>query len=217
MQLFYRTSGAFFVSAVGRRLQKQIKTFFADDILEKLPVIFIGSVSPFLAVFEQNNPDIVWESETLNESELLPTFSSFREISAVFMVVSNDSVADNMPFLLKEAYRLLKPQGRLHLLIKNKLPVTFIKIKDMPEMQPSSLLAQSEESGFSLEKKKGLLYLPYNFKFFETADNCLSERFSGGGSFSLLTLKKNPVIAETTENYSSIRMTKASVLTSPRT
>ena len=120
MKSSYRSSGAFFVSAVGRRLQKQIKSFFADVMLEKLPVIFIGSVSPFLAVFEQNTPDIVWENETLNENELLPSFSSFQNINMVFIVVSNNSVADNLPFLIKEAYRLLNSQGRLFILIKNK-------------------------------------------------------------------------------------------------
>ena len=120
MKTTYRTSGAFFVSAVGRRLQKQIKSFFADDIFEKNPVIFIGAVSPFLAAFEQNNPDILWENERLTENELLPSFSSFQNINIVFITVSNDSVADNLPFLIKEAYRLLKPQGRLFILIKNK-------------------------------------------------------------------------------------------------
>ena len=217
MRMTYRTSGAFFVSAVGRRLQKQIKSFFADDILEKLPVIFIGAVSPFLAVFEQNHPDIVWEKETLAENELIPSFSSFQDINIIFIVVSNDSVADNISFLIKEAYRLLKPQGRLFILIKTKQPVNFLNIKDMPELRISSLLMQSEESGFSLQKKKGFLYFPYDFKLFETVDNALFSRISGGGSFSLLTLQKNPAITETAENYSSVRITNASVLTSPRT
>lgn len=217
MQTTYRTSGAFFVSAVGRRLQKQIKSFLAGDIFEKLPAVFIGSVSPFLAVFEQNNPDIIWEGETLKENELLPAFSSFRDISLFFIVVSNASVADNLPFLIKEAYRLLSPRGRLFILTKNKRPINILKIKDMPETTLFSLLTQTEEAGFLLKKKKGFLHIPYNFKFFETVDNALSGQISGGGSFSLSVLEKIPIIAETTENYSSVRMTKASVLTSPRT
>ena len=217
MKSSYRSSGAFFVSAVGRRLQKQIKSFFADVMLEKLPVIFIGSVSPFLAVFEQNTPDIVWENETLNENELLPSFSSFQNINMVFIVVSNNSVADNLPFLIKEAYRLLNSQGRLFILIKNKKTINTLTVKDLPEKALSPLLTQLQESGFLLQKKKGLLYLPYTFKLFESLDNTLFSRISGGGCFSLLALQKNPAVQEITEGYKSVRMTNASVLTSPRT
>ena len=217
MKTTYRTSGAFFVSAVGRRLQKQIKSFFADDIFEKNPVIFIGAVSPFLAAFEQNNPDILWENERLTENELLPSFSSFQNINIVFITVSNDSVADNLPFLIKEAYRLLKPQGRLFILIKNKQHLKTLNIKDIPETPILPLLTQLEKSGFSLKKKKGLLYFPYNFKLFEKIDNALFSRISNGGNFSLLALQKEPAIPETAESYNSVRITNASVLTSPRT
>lgn len=217
MKTMYRTCGAFFVSSLGRRLQKQIKESFTNDNFETLPVIFIGSASPFLAVFEQNNPDIVWENEFLTENDILSSFPSFQGIGTIFIVVSNNSVSENMPLLIKEASRLLKSQGRLFILIKNKRYIDLLNIKDMPETDAFSLSAQLREAGFSLQKKKGLLHIPFNFKPFETADNFLSSHFSDGGCFSLLAFWKNPTIKTTNESYNSARITKASVLTSPRT
>ena len=213
----YRTLNAFFVSSVGRRLQNQIKSFLAKEDLRRQSAVLIGSVFPFLGAFEQNNPDIVLEKETLSVNDFASPFLPVHSVNLTFIAALNDSIPENLPLLLKETCRFLKPRGRVFLLFKNKKKLPFFTINEIPEMASFAVLTEMETGGFSLQKKKGILYAPYDSKIFNAADRFLFSHIAGGGAFSLLVAQKNPLVLSPAENYSSARMTKASVLTSPRT
>ena len=217
MTLFYRTSNAFFVSPAGRRLQNQIGSFFARENLQKQKVALIGPVFPFLAAFEQNNPDIVFEKETVVENDFFSDLPPAFSIDTVFIVVLNASVAENLSELIKEANKMLKPRGRLFLLIKNKRRVFTVNVCEMPETKLSSVMKEIRENGFSLNKKRETLLFPYAFSICQKTDDFLFSLSAGKGCFSLLAAQKSPLVTAPVENYSSTRITKASVFTSPRT
>lgn len=213
----YRTSNAFFVSSVGRRLQKQIKSALAEEDLQRQSAVLIGSIFPFLAVFEQNNPDIVLEKEQIVADDLVSPLLPVHSVNITFIAALNESVAENLPTLIKETSRFLKPHGRLFLLFKNKRKPCFLSINEMPDLSFSFLSKELEEAGFSLQKRKGLLHFPYASKMFGAADQFLFSHLTSGGHFTLFIAQKNPTVLSAAENYSSVRITKASVLTSPRT
>ena len=80
MKATYRTPNAFFVSPIGKRLQKQIKAFFATDDLREMRSVLIGPAFPFLAAFEQNNPNILFETENL-----IPTFRRLTALTSFLL------------------------------------------------------------------------------------------------------------------------------------
>ena len=217
MTLFYRTSNAFFVSPAGRRLQNQIGSFFAHENLQEQKTALIGPVFPLLTAFGRNNPDIVFEKETVSENDFFSSLPPAFSIDTVFIVALNVPVAENLSELIKEANRLLKPQGRLFLLLKNKRTIFTVKVPEMPETPLSSVLKEIQENGFSLEKKKDALFFPYDLSIWKKTDDFLFSLSAGKGCFSLLSAQKGPFVTAPTENYSSTRITKASVFTSPRT
>lgn len=217
MTFVYRTPSAFFVSPAGRRLQKRIQSFFADTELQGQRSVFFGFIFPFLPAFKQNNPEIIWEQENIVENDFFSSLPTASGIDSVFLCALNDSVADNLPLLIKEAGRLLKPQGRLFILSKNKTAPAALRVNEMPEISPSFLLKEIRDNGFEPQTHKSLLYFPYNASFWEKADRFLSALPCGGGNFSILSARKAPLILSAVKNYKSTRITKASVFTSPRT
>lgn len=217
MKTTYRTSSSFFVSPVGRRLQEQVRLSLADEKLKDVPAVLIGPVFPFLAAFDQNNPDFVEEKETLSGNDLLSPWLSTRNVNIVFIVALNDSVTENLSVLIKEAARTLKQHGQLIILIKNKQKAGLLNIREMPETPLSVFGSELKTGGFSVQRKKGILHFPYTLNIFKAADDFLFKRFDGGGYFSLIIARKDPFVFSNAENYSSTRMTNASVLTSPRT
>ncbi|MBR4127418.1 MAG: hypothetical protein IKR09_07580 [Alphaproteobacteria bacterium] len=216
MTFVYRTPAAFFVSPAGKRLQKRIRSFFDDTELQGQHCIFFGFIFPFLTAFEQNAPEILWEQESIVESGFFSSLPTASGIDSIFISVLNNSVSDNLPLLIKEAEHLLKPQGRLFILSKNKTAAS-VTINGMPEIKTSFLLNELRKNDFELQKKKSLLYFPYNAPFWERADKFLSVLPFGGGTFSILSARKAPLIPSGIKDYKSTRITKASVFTSPRT
>ncbi|MBR1945118.1 MAG: hypothetical protein IJ846_02345 [Alphaproteobacteria bacterium] len=216
MKATYRTPNAFFVSPIGKRLQKQIDAFFAKENLRGSSAVLIGPVFPFLAVFEQNNPNILFETEYFIENSFFTALPPPFSVETVFIAALNDSVLNNCSLLIKEASRLLKPQGRLFFLIKNKRKTSSVEINEMPDAALSSFYEELQNFCFFIQKKKGLIYFPYTMPFWEKADQTAFSLLNGGGNFSLLCATKNLFTVSSTEDYSSTRITKASVLTSPR-
>ena len=216
MKAPYRTPNAFFVSPIGKRLQKQIKAFFATDDLREMRSVLIGPAFPFLAAFEQNNPNILFETENLIENDFFSDLPPSYSVDVVFIAALNDSILKNCSLLIKEAARLLKPQGRLFFLFKNRRNLMSVKINEIPELSLSSFFEELKDSCFSLHKTKGLIYLPYDHPLFEKADRFLFSSSAVGGNFSLLDARKDLLAVSSIEDHSSARMTKASVLTSPR-
>lgn len=217
MAFFYRTPNAFFVSAAGRRLQKQIGRFLRGEKLIDRSAVLIGSVFPFLDVFEQNNPDIVFETETFDSSVFFSSLPSAFGIDAFFIAALNESVAGNLPLLIKEAGRLLKPQGRLFLLVKNKKRLFFARVPEMPETPLRILRTEIRGNGFSLQREKGLLHFPCDGSVGKKVDDFLFSLPLKNGNFSLIVAQKEATEASAVEHYKSTRITKASVFTSPRT
>lgn len=217
MNATYRTPNAFFVSTTGQRLQKQLKSFFSTVDIQNAPAVLIGPVFPFLATFDQNHPNIVLEREILIENDLFSLPSLTTAIDIAFIAALNDSVTENLPSLIKETSRFLKPQGRLFLLYKNKKHLTTLNINNMPDIDYRSFSNEFSQNGLSIQKKKSFLYFPYKGSFFEKADFVFSFFPIMNGAFSLIHAQKNPLVTASIENYNSTRMTSASVLTSPRT
>lgn len=217
MKATYRTPDAFFVSAAGRRVQEQIKDALSPLSLQGRSAALFGNVFPFLAAFDQNTPDIVSETNFFSKTED-PAFLLKPQSLDLFFISALDScLIDALPRLIKEAFSALKAGGILIPLIKNKKLFDTLSINQTSETNASALTGQLSENGFSLKNRKGLLHFPYASRFFETADNLLFSLNIGGGCFTLLSAVKNPTVIEKIENYSSTRITKASVFTSPRT
>ena len=99
MKVVYRTPNAFFVSPIGKRLQKQIGVFFEKESLRGVPAVLIGPVFPFLAVFDQNNPDIVFETEACAENDFFSALPPPFSVEAVFIAALIDSVLNNCSLL----------------------------------------------------------------------------------------------------------------------
>ncbi len=217
MASVYRTSNAFFVSSAGKRLQKQIAFFFAGKDFRGCSAVFAGSVFPFLKAFEQNNPDIVFEKETIDPTDFFSVLTPVRNVDMAFISVLNASVAENLTALIKEAGRLLKPRGQLVLLIKKPKKAFSVSVSEIPETKSPPLLKETEKYGFVLQKKKNLLRFPYDGSVWKRADDFLFSLSAGGGNFLIICAQKQPVVVATVENYKPTRITKASVFTSPRT
>ena len=217
MIFVYRTPAAFFVSPAGRRLQKRIRSFFDDTELQGQRCIFFGSIFPFLTAFEQNAPEILWEQESIVESGFLSSLPAASGIDSAFISVLNHSVSNNLPLLIKEAERMLKPQGRLFILSKNKTAAAAVTINEVPEIKTSFILKELRKNDFEPQKKKSLLHFPYSAPFWEKVDKFLSVLSCGGGNFSILSARKAPMVPSGIKDYKSTRITKASVFTSPRT
>lgn len=215
MKADYRTLNAFFVSPVGRRLQKQIKSVLSRSERRTHPSVLIGPVFPFLAAFEQQNPEIVFERETVDEDDFFFSLPPVCSTETFFISALNASVDANRFLLIKEAFRLLKPEGKLLLLVKR---TGSVFVNGIPETPLGNVRNELKEACFSLTEQKGMLHFPYNFPFFDKADDFLFRLSVGKGAFTLFIAQKNAVTASAaTENYSSARITNASVFTSPRT
>ena len=217
MTSVYRTPNAFYVSSVGQRLQRQIAAFFAGGDFRGRSAVLAGPVFPFLAAFEQNNPDIVCERETVDAADFFSALPPSRGVDLAFIAALNDSVADNLPLLIKEAERLLKPHGQLFLLNKNPKRLLGVRVLEMPETKPSFFLKETDQCGFSLQRKKELLRFPYGGFVWEKAEDFLFSVSAGKGNFSIFSAQKQAVVTAAAENYKPTRITKASVFTSPRT
>lgn len=217
MTVRFPTSNSFFVSEAGRRLQKRLQSFLAKEDIKDQPSILIGPDAPFLQAFEQNRPDIIMEKETLPDNTPLVSLSAAGTAAAVFMAVLNISVANGCLPLIKEVHRTLKPQGRFFLIIKNTAGFWPVQIKDMPALSARLIRREMTDAGFVIKRQQSVLPVPFRGKISDIADECLFSLKIKIGSFSLFAAEKKPFVLQTSENYNSARITKASVLTSPRT
>ena len=217
MTSVYRTPNAFYVSSVGQRLQRQIAAFFAGGDFRGRSAVLAGPVFPFLTAFEQNNPDIVCEKETVDAADFFSALPPAHGVDLAFIAALNDSVTDNLTFLIKEANRLLKPQGELFLLIKNPKKIFSVRVSGMPATKRISFVKEAEENGFLFRKRKNLLRFPYGGSVWEKADGFLFSLSAGKGNFAILSAQKQATVTAAAENYKPTRITKASVFTSPRT
>ena len=217
MTSVYRTPNAFFVSSAGKRLQRQIAVFFNGTDFHDRSAVLTGSVFPFLKAFEQNNPDIVFEREAFDPADFFSGLPQAHSVDMAFISALNDSVTDNLSSLIKEADRLLKPQGRLFLLVKKPKKFFASVISGMPETAQRFLLNETVRCGFFIQKKKNLLRFPYGGSFWNKADDLLFSLSAGAGNFLIVSAQKRPTVAAAAENYKPTRITKASVFTSPRT
>ncbi|MGN1079161.1 MAG: hypothetical protein ACI4TE_03210 [Alphaproteobacteria bacterium] len=213
----FPTSNSFFVSEAGRRLQKRLQSFLAKEEIKDLPSVLIGPDAPFLQAFEQNRPDIIMEKETLPDNAALVSLPAAGSVAAVFMAVLNTSVANGCLPLIKEIHRILKPQGRFFLIIKNTAGFWPVQIKEMPSLSARLIRREIIDAGFLLKRQQSILSVPFHGKTFDLADEYLFSLKIKIGVFSLFAAEKKPFVIQTSKNYNSARITKASVLTSPRT
>ena len=114
-------------------------------------------------------------------------------------------------------HRILKPQGHFFLIIKNSVGFWPLHIEDIPNLSASRVRKDIQQIGFILQRQQGILTFPFSGKFFDFTDENLFLLKTRTGSFSLFYAEKKPFIPQTNESYNSARITKASVLTSPRT
>ncbi len=217
MTASFPTSNSFFVSDAGRRLQKRLQSFLEKENVKGLPSVLIGPDAPFLPAFEQNRPDIIMEKEILPDNAPLFSLPAAGAAGAVFMAALNNSVANGCLPLIREIHRVLKPRGRFFLIIKNSAGFWPVQIKDMPSFPARLIQKEITDAGFSIKRRQGALLFPFRGKAFETADECLFALRTRIGCFSLFAAEKKPFVPQTNQNYNSARITKASVLTSPRT
>ena len=217
MTLNYPTNNSFFVSAAGRRLQKQIEMMLAKEDIKNRPAVLIGAAAPFLPAFEQNRPDIIAEKEDLPDNALIPFLPAAGSVSFAFTAVTNQSIADGVFPLIKEIHRILKPQGRFFLLIKNTGSLCPLHIKEMPSFSARVICKNLLQAEFLIKYQQGILFFPFCGKIFDKADDCISALKVRTGCFSFFCAEKKSFIVQTNETYNSARITKASVLTSPRT
>lgn len=214
MKTSYRTPNAFFASPSGRRLQDQTAGLVsaADP---RPPFIVFGLFSPFLKAFEQKHPEIIFECETIKDSRFLSSLPAPNSAGAVFISSLNASIDENRTLLIKESFRLLKPDGFLFLLVRKKSPPF---INEIPETRIDGISDEFESAGFTLLNRKGLLHFPYDIPFAEKADELFFKLSAGTGSFTFFTARKKALVPSVAnENYNPARITKASVFTSPRT
>ena len=217
MTVRFPTSNSFFVSDAGRRLQKRLRSFLAKEDIKDLPSVLIGPDAPLLQAFEQNRPEIIMEKETLPDNVALVSLPAAGSVAAVFMAVLNTSVANGCLPLIKETHRILKPRGHFFLIIKNTAGFWPIPIKGMPALSAHLIRREITDAGFVIKRQQSVLSVPFRGKISDIADECLFSLKTKIGGFSLFSAEKKPFVLQTNKSYSSARITKASVLTSPRT
>ena len=215
--MFFPSSNSFFVSAAGRRLQKHLQSFLINEHIENLPSILIGPEAPFLTVFEQNRPEIILETQTVPDDALQFPLPANGTTEAVFMAVLNNSIANVCQPLIKEVHRILKPKGLFFLIIKNSSGFWPVHVQNMPELSANLIRKELLDTGFSIKRQQRVLSCPFRGKVFDILDDSFFALKMKVGSFSLFAAEKRPFITQSNELYSSTRITKASVLTSPRT
>ena len=217
MTVIFPSNNAFFVSQAGKRIQKHLKSFLKKENIYNQPSVLIGPSALFLPAFDEKQPDIILENENLPNNILLPSLCAAGSVSFAFVAALNHSVAESCIPLIKEIHRLLKPRGHLFLIIKNTTRLCPVKIPSMPSLSVKSLRNEILNAGFLIKRQQNSLVVPYRGKLFDAIDDFLFSLKIKTGCFSLFDLEKKPFITQTKENYNSARITKASVLTSPRT
>ena len=218
MKVRFETLDAFFSSDLGHRLQHQICSFFVKQKIHDIPSVLIGSELPFLTAFEKNTPHLIARINNFPEkNETFRPLYTFHSIPVIFASVLTFDDCQNCPLIIKEAARILKSKGFLFMIIKNTTLFQTISIQNCKEICHKHLLSQLKLNGFSVKNNHGLIYLPFNGKIFEQTENVLFPLNFKGGTFSLLGAQKKMFVNQSVKNFRSARMTKASVLTSPRT
>lgn len=215
-----RTSGAFFASPPGRRLRKQTMKFIRKswpDIAGK-NVLLIGETVPFAPEIESENPAYLAE-HPINPSDatvILPY--SNRSFSFVFICALSQGFTEIIP-LLRDVHRILAPQGRVVLLSKNKSLIWRTAEPDAATFSAAELKRKFSETYFDIRRQSGALYFASAGKIAEKADDMTASVKLKGGHFLLTDAVKKPFIfqqADIREAYKSARMTRASILSSPR-
>ncbi len=211
------TFDRFWFSPVGRRAAKQFRTVFDVSGFDGVRAAAIGSAVFFDGVFSKNKPDFVLRRDAPPDDAPLFPLGEGLSLDAVFIAETNGAVYEKRDVLIKEARRVLKPDGVFLLTVKND---AFFqpRVGGVPQSKPSDVLrALTARGGFSVCGRKNVLYLPFDGKIAEAADAVLTPMNAGGGMFSVFTARKESLVPQKSGNYSAARMTKASVFTSPRT
>lgn len=215
-----RTCGAFFASPPGRRLKKQALQFIRrswPDIAGK-NILLVGETVPFAAEIESEKPACMAEHQ-INPSDaavILPY--SNRSFSFIFICALSPVFTEIAP-LLRDVHRILTPEGRVILLCKNKSLIWRIPEPDAAAFSAGELKRHFSETYFDIRRQSGALYFASPGKTMEKADNLTAAVKLKGGNFLLTDAVKKPFVfqkADIREAYKSARMTRASILSSPR-
>lgn len=213
----FQTFDRFWFSHAGRRAAKRFRTVFDVAGFNGIRAAAIGSSAFFDGVFSKNRPDFVLRRDVPPDESPIFSLGEAQSLDAVFIAETNNAVYEKRDFLIKEAYRVLKPDGVFLLTIKNDAFFRF-RINGVPQSKPSAVFrALSAHGGFSFSKRQNVLYLPFDGKIAETVDFVLTALNPTGGAFSVFTVRKEKLVPQSNKNYSAARITKASVFTSSRT
>lgn len=215
-----RTSGAFFASPPGRRLKKQTMKFIRrswPDIAGK-NILLIGETVPFAAEIEAENPSYTAEYQITPSDAVIVLPYSNRSFSFVFICALSRVFTETAP-LLREVHRILAPQGQVILLNKNKSLIWRSAEPDAAVFSAAEIRKHFSETYFDIYRQSGALYSASAGKIAGTADDWAASLNLKGGYFLLTGAVKKPFVfqkADIREAYKSARMTRASILSSPR-
>ncbi len=210
----FPTYNSFQASPAGRRAARRFQSFFAQAAPFDAPVVRIGPA----AFFDESVPDgdIFQTAESVAENAPLPSLGDACSAGTVFIAALNDGVFHALPPLIKESARVLKPAGRLILIVKNA-PSLCPAVGGVPSSRPFAVRRELARNGLRTTERRDVLHIPFYGKAGDIADKILYTLNVWGGGFTVFTARKAPFVPQRDENYSSARMTSASVFTSPRT
>ena len=210
----FPTYNSFQASPAGRRAARRFQNIFAKASPFDAPVVRIGPV----AFFDESIPDsgVFQTIESINENAPLPSLGDACSTGTVFIAALNENVFHALSPLVKESARVLKPAGRLILIVKNA-PSLCPAVGGIPSPRPFAVRRELARNGLRLTGRQDVLHIPFYGKAGDIADKILYTLNVWGGGFTVFTARKAPFVPQRDENYSSARMTSASVFTSPRT
>ena len=209
----FPTYSSFQASPAGRRAARRFQSFFAKTAPFDAPAVRIGPA----AFFDEAAPETDFSRSVENVAEnVAPPLGDACSVGTVFIAALNESVFHTLSPLIKESVRILKPAGRLILIVKNA-PSLCPAVGGIPSSRPFAVRRELARNGLRLTERQDVLHIPFYGKSSDIADKILYALNAWGGGFTVFTARKASFVPQNNENYSSARITNASVFTSPRT
>lgn len=193
---------------------RRFKNFFDKTAPFDAPAVRIGPAAFFDEALSDG--DIFKTVETVAENAPLPILGDACSTGTVFIAALNECVFHALSPLIKESVRILKPSGRLIIVVKNA-SLLCPAVGGVPQVRPFAVRRELARNGLRVSERRDILHLPCYGKACDIADKIFYTLNVPAGGFTVFTACKAPFVPQRDENYSSARITSASVFTSPRT
>ena len=225
--------GSFYASQCGLRVFRQICRSIDPcwPDIAGARVLTVGYATPFCVELEKKSPQFILETDPTDKNEN-PDVLKIRENALPFpngsfqyaLVVNALEYVSDPAALLKELWRILAHNGSLICIVPNRYSLWGVQ-KTMPPMQ-GALFSGKEldrlagENRFLTKRRNSAVFLPpaaYTHNV-DILDEFISYLPLSAGAFLISEMLKQALVLSGTpkKSYKSARMTKASILSSPR-